>query len=386
MPNLLLAQSSTRSATLSEQLEVVAQDASKRLPKPLMEVFQQGIESVRSTGIEKSAKQVGDKAIDAELAGWNGDVIRLSDLWSSGPIVLMWYRGGWCPYCNVQLQAMQKELKNIEGAGAKLVVLTPELPEKAKATAEKNDLDFIALYDKENVIAKKYGLVFKLPEPILPIYRDRIKLNEQNGSDEMELPLSATYLINQQGIITYAFLDADYKKRAEPSEVVQAVSALAGPPKVGSIAPDFELATPSGKLVKLSETLASGPTTIVVLRGYPGYQCGICTRQVGNYISQAKSFAEKNTKVLLVYPGPAGSLTEKATEFTAGMNIPRNFELVLDPDYQFTNQYSLRWDAPSETAYPATFVVGQDGVIDYVMISKGHGGRSKVIEVLTAIE
>lgn len=386
MPLLGYAQSSAKPLSLSDQLEEKARGASKRLPAPMLKIFQQGVETVRTTGIEKSAKQVGDAAVDAELIGWNGETVRLSELWNEGPVVLMWYRGGWCPYCNIQLQAMQKELKKIEGAGAKLVVLTPELPEKAKETAEKNDIDFVALYDKESAVAKKYGLVFKLPETIVPMYRDRIKLGEQNGSDAMELPLSATYVINKEGVITYAFLDADYKKRAEPSEVVEAVQALAGPPKVGSVAPDFELQTPEGNSIKLSQTIQSGPTAIVVLRGYPGYQCGICTRQVGSLISKAKAFAEKETSVLLVYPGPANNLGSKANEFTEGISLPGNFELVIDPDYQFTNQYSLRWDAPRETAYPSTFVVGQDGVIDYAEISKGHGGRSNVQEVLNAIE
>lgn len=220
------SQSMSKSMTLSEQLEEKARGASKRLPEPMLKIFQQGVETVRASGIEESAKQVGDAAADAELVGWNGETVRLSELWSEGPVVLMWYRGGWCPYCNIQLQAMQKELKNIEGAGAKLVVLTPELPEKAKATAEKNDVDFVALHDKDNQTAKKYGLVFQLPEPIVPMYRDRIKLADQNGTEAMELPLSATYVINKQGIITYAFLDADYKKRAEPSDVLKAVQAL----------------------------------------------------------------------------------------------------------------------------------------------------------------
>lgn len=210
---------------LSKLLEENAAASATRLPENVRQTYAQGIEIVRATGIEKSAKQVGDEAIDAELSGWDGNSVKLSDLWQEGPIVLMWYRGGWCPYCNIQLRVMQQSMDKIENAGAKLVVLTPELPEKAKETADANDLDIVALHDRDNSLARKYGLVFQLPEAIVPSYRDKLKLPEYNGNDAMELPLSATYVIDQSGKITYAFLDADYKKRAEPSEVIAAVKA-----------------------------------------------------------------------------------------------------------------------------------------------------------------
>ena len=228
-PNALHAQSSSKgsstkmSNTLSSQLEEKASQSRTRMPAPMLETFKKGIESVRATGIEKNAKQVGDAAIDAQLVGWDGKTVTLSEVWKKGPVVLMWYRGGWCPYCSIQLRAMQKSMDQLKGAGATLVVLTPELPEKAKATAEANDLSMVALHDKDSVVAKQYGLVFQLPASIVPAYRDRIKLPEFNGNDDMELPLAATYVINQEGKIAYAFLDADYKKRAEPAEVVEAV-------------------------------------------------------------------------------------------------------------------------------------------------------------------
>lgn len=116
-------------------------------------------------------------------------------------------------------------MDKIKDAGARLVVLTPELPAKAKETAEANDLEIVALHDDNNALARQYGIVFQLPEPIVPAYRDKLKLPEYNGNDAMELPLAATYVIDKSGKITYAFLDADYKKRAEPADVIAAVKA-----------------------------------------------------------------------------------------------------------------------------------------------------------------
>ena len=217
------AKTTTLAADLAEQAKMSA----KKFPEKIRKVFNEGIETVRGSGIEKSAKQVGDQAIDADLTGWDGTNVKLSDLWSEGPIVLMWYRGGWCPYCNLQLRAMQESLDEIGDAGARLVVLTPELPEKAKETAEANELDIVALYDEDNQLASEYGIMFDLPEPIVPMYRDKIKLPEYNGNDKMQLPLSATYVVNKSGKITYAFLDADYKNRAEPADVIDAVRTAA---------------------------------------------------------------------------------------------------------------------------------------------------------------
>lgn len=220
-----IAQESVTTPTLAEQLAEKTAGFAKRAPEDLKAKYAKGIADVHDSGIEKSAKQVGDQAVDGTLKGWKGDSVTLSKLWEQGPVVLMWYRGGWCPYCNIQLRAMQQSLDELENAGARLVVLTPELPEKAKQTAEASGLSIVALHDKDLELAKQYGIVFQLSDAIAPMYQQR--LPEYNGNDALELPLSATYVINSSGKITYAFLDADYKKRAEPSEVIQAVKAAA---------------------------------------------------------------------------------------------------------------------------------------------------------------
>ena len=213
--------------TLESMLEKRAAMSAQKMPPEMMAKAKKGIEAARASGVEKSAKQVGDMAPDATLTNFNGESVQLSSLWQEGPVVLMWYRGGWCPYCNIQLQAMNAALKDIQGAGARLVVLSPEIAEKAKETAAKTGAAFVAFQDTDSAVARDYGLVYQLDEAIVPMYRDRLKLNEFNGNDKMELPLAATYVIDKDGVIQYAFLDADYKKRAEPSDVVAAVKALA---------------------------------------------------------------------------------------------------------------------------------------------------------------
>ncbi len=155
--------------------------------------------------------------------------------------------------------------------------------------------------------------------------------------------------------------------------------------RMGEKAKDFEFKPLSGEKVKLSELTKDGPVVLVVLRGFPGYQCPACGQQVGELRKLAKEFAEEDAKVLLVYPGSAEQLEKRAEEFLKGDALPKPLMLVTDPEYKITNFYGLRWDAPSETAYPATYVLSKDGVVKFRKVSKSHGDRAKASDVLAAI-
>lgn len=167
--------------------------------------------------------------------------------------------------------------------------------------------------------------------------------------------------------------------------IAVAVVAQAKPPAVGEEAANFALQTVDDEEVSLKKLMKDGPVVLIVLRGYPGYQCPVCNAQTGQFISAAKKFAEQKANIVLVYPGPAGDLKKHASDFARGKTFPENCYLVLDPDYSFTNAYELRWHAKNETAFPSTFVIGKDGKIVFAKISKSHGGRSTVDEVLKAV-
>lgn len=165
-------------------------------------------------------------------------------------------------------------------------------------------------------------------------------------------------------------------------------AAFAGPtstPKVGEKAPDATWQTPRGTAVTLSKLLESGPVALVVLRGFPGYQCPVCTVQVGELLSKSEAFAAAKAQVVLVYPGPAEGLKQRADEFVRGKTLPANVTLVLDPDYAFTNQYGLRWNAPQETAFPSTFVIDKSSKVLFAKVSRSHGGRAKAAEILAVL-
>jgi peroxiredoxin Q/BCP len=156
-------------------------------------------------------------------------------------------------------------------------------------------------------------------------------------------------------------------------------------PRGGSEAPGFALKSIAGDSVRLNTLTAEGPVVLVVLRGFPGYQCPLCTRQVNEFAGRAKDFAAKGARVVMVYPGPAEKLQAKANEFLANKDWPADFVFLLDPDYTFTKAYGLRWDAPKETAYPATFIIQRDGKVTYAKVSQTHGGRTTAQEVLSKL-
>ena len=162
--------------------------------------------------------------------------------------------------------------------------------------------------------------------------------------------------------------------------------AAAQTPEIGSKAPDFTLSTPEGAPIRLSDLTAKGKVVLIVLRGYPGYQCPYCQHQVHDFQVNAGKFATQDIQLLLVYPGPPADLDKRAQEFLAKEGtLPANFHLVIDPDYKFTNQYGLRWDAPHETAYPSTFLIDHNGNITARKISHTHGDRTTAEDVLNGL-
>ena len=163
------------------------------------------------------------------------------------------------------------------------------------------------------------------------------------------------------------------------------LAALSAPPAVGDAVPDVTLTTLDGDAVKLSDVQREGrKQVILVLRGWPGYQCPICSRQVADFLRLAKQFDAKGADLVFVYPGPAEDLGKRADQFIDRDKLPDNSAFVLDPDYAFTNAFDLRWDAPRETAYPSTFVI-EDGKVKSATVSKGHGGRTTAKDVLKSL-
>lgn len=164
-----------------------------------------------------------------------------------------------------------------------------------------------------------------------------------------------------------------------------AFAAIASQPAVGSAAPNFTLQTLDGKSVSLDAIAAKSPVVLLMLRGWPGYQCPLCTQQVHKFVEQADEFRKRGARVLMVYPGPADQLQAHAEEFLADKSWPADFVFLVDPAFVFTKAYGLRWEADNETAFPSTFVIERGGQILFAKISKAHGGRGTPEEALAAL-
>jgi peroxiredoxin len=213
-------------APVRKELDELREKSSKTSPPDRIRIYEQGIEEVRKSGAIEKALKVGDRAPDFTLPDATGKNVKLSELLARGPIVVTWYRGGWCPYCNIALRGFHKSLPEIRAAGANLVAISPETPDNSLSTAEKNHLDFQVLSDHGSKVARAYGVSYKIPKVIADQFKGRLDLAKYNGDDSGELPLGVTYVIDRDGIIRYAFIDADYRKRAEPSDVLAALRGL----------------------------------------------------------------------------------------------------------------------------------------------------------------
>ncbi|WP_430933824.1 peroxiredoxin family protein [Saccharicrinis sp. 156] len=152
----------------------------------------------------------------------HGDVIDLSEITRQQQIVLFFYRGQWCPYCNKQMSELQDSLDFITNLGARVIAITPEKPEEVEKTIEKTGASFDIIYDENHKIMDKYKVTFKLPKTKHAKYKAwGIDINKASGNSDYALPVPATYIIDKNGIIKGSFFDEDYKKRMSVKEVVE---------------------------------------------------------------------------------------------------------------------------------------------------------------------
>jgi thioredoxin-dependent peroxiredoxin len=157
------------------------------------------------------------------------------------------------------------------------------------------------------------------------------------------------------------------------------------PPKIGDTFKEFKFHSNDGHEVSLTALAKKGPVVLIVLRGFPGYQCPACSAQVAEMRKHANEFKELGANVVLVYPGAVDDLQVRANQFLKDAKLPAPLVLVLDPKYDFIRTIGLRWDAKGETAYPSTFVLDKNRVVKYAKVSKTHGDRAKAKDVLAAL-
>ncbi|MGH1334921.1 MAG: peroxiredoxin-like family protein [Aureispira sp.] len=210
--------------SLAERLLTTNQAGRAKIGADTLAIMDKATADLKAQQLADSAVKVGDDFVTTTLSNAQGNQVDLAQLLEKGPLIMTFYRGGWCPYCNLELKAFQALLPEIKAKGAQLVAITPETPDSSLTTTEKNELSFEVLTDLNNELAQQLGLVIGLPQDLQTVYGNfGIDLNKHNGNEEAELPMPATFVVNQAGKITYRFVSEDYTKRAEPSEVLAAL-------------------------------------------------------------------------------------------------------------------------------------------------------------------
>jgi peroxiredoxin len=198
------------------------------IPKHVLAVMDAEIGRLAASDLAVRAFKAGDTVPDFILPDAQGQLVRLHSLLRNGPLVMVFYRGGWCPYCNLHLRGFQRVLPRLQELGAQIVAISPQLPDNSLSTQEKNKLAFPVLSDAGNKVARQFGIVFELSDKLLEWYRQfGHPLEEANGEGgKRELPVPATFLVDRKGIIRLAHVDVDYTRRLDPDDVIGTLKGL----------------------------------------------------------------------------------------------------------------------------------------------------------------
>ena len=212
---------------LQQQLDAFKAEFTRTAPAGRPALYDAKIEDLRASFPQERALGPGDPAPAFTLPNPQGQMVSLDEILRTGPAVVTFYRGGWCPYCNIQLRAYQAVLPEISALGARLVAISPQLPDGSLSTAELNALTFDVLSDAANEVAHRFGLVWKLPEELRAALRSNDKaLPGINGDDSWALPVPATYVIARDGRVALAAIEVDYRKRLDPDAILAALRGL----------------------------------------------------------------------------------------------------------------------------------------------------------------
>ncbi len=211
-------------ALLQQQLDDLTSRLHSLVPAERLATMDRAVEELVRSGLAERTLKAGDRAPSFELPDGDGMLWRSEELLHSGPLVIVFYRGRWCAYCNTQLLALQEIHKQIAAAGASIVAISPQTQKHSYMTRDMHKLRFPVLSDQGNRVARTFGLVYRVSPELQTMYEGIFtKLPGYNGDQTWELPLAATYIVQPERTISWARMDADWRKRPEPEEIVKTI-------------------------------------------------------------------------------------------------------------------------------------------------------------------
>ena len=212
---------------LADQIKDFQDRFIPNVPEETMSLLMSELQTLIASGLAEKALSKGDDFPAFTLPNANNKALIFNDLINKGPLVISFYRGAWCPYCNLELNALQQRQSDITAAGGQLIAISPQVPNKSSDQVSKSQLTFEVLSDAGNKLAKQCGLVFTLPESLRPLYEAwQLDIPGHNADNSFELPMPATYIIGTDGIVHHAFVDMDYTRRLEPDVIIEQLTLL----------------------------------------------------------------------------------------------------------------------------------------------------------------
>lgn len=206
---------------LAKQIEQFNNELATQVPQEVLEAFGKSIKDLKTKNIEEKSIKLGAIMPDFSLPNAKNEIIHSKEILKSGKMIIAFYRGSWCPYCNLELKALQENLSKINDKKVSLVAISPQSPDNSLSIIEKHNLTFEVLTDKDNTFAKQLGIVFELQDFVLPFYNALgINLSSFNKNDDTSLPIPAVFVVNENGIIIYKFADANYMNRIDIDELL----------------------------------------------------------------------------------------------------------------------------------------------------------------------
>ena len=203
-----------------KRLKSLKEEYTRGLPQEEKEAMKFFFENLIKSGIEESGLKKGDKIPKHSLKDALGNEVNIEKYFGEGPVIISFYRGSWCPYCNLELNELSKIVKRLKWLKGKLIAISPELPDNSLSFKEKLDLKYEVLSDLNNDFARKFSIVFKLDSNMVNLYKESgIDLAKSNGVDTYELPIPASFIFDKNGILMYSFVKADYTERVAPENI-----------------------------------------------------------------------------------------------------------------------------------------------------------------------
>lgn len=214
--------------TFQEKLAAKKKSIEGNLPPSYVKIMHKATANLIKTGIEKKAVKTGEQLPEFALNNQNMELVSSAEELTKGPLVITFYRGFWCPYCNLDLSNLNTYAPRIAELGSRLLVISPEQPVYSKKIMAMHKLGFDILWDQGNKVAEAFRLKFFLPKDLKELYRDKFNINLKlyHGDDEWALPVPARFIVNQKGKVIYAENSADYTKRPDPEELLTILQSI----------------------------------------------------------------------------------------------------------------------------------------------------------------